>query len=281
MIWAALSAGFILTLLALGVYISFRVFDFVDLTADGSIALGAGVCAVLLAAGWHPAAATLAAPLVGMAAGAVTGALATKCRVNKLLAGILTMTALYSVNLRILGRGSVSLAGGLFGKAGARDAAVLALGVAVLVSLLLFLFFRTNLGTAMRASGGNAQAVRALGADDGTLTILGLALSNGLIALAGALLAQLLGFADVHMGLGMLVWGLAAVLIGGALVGTRRLGPAIAGAAAGSVLFCLLAVGALGWGLNPNDVKLAAAGFVCVALILPKVRLRKGRLAHA
>lgn len=305
----ALSIGFILALLALGVYISFRIFDFPDITADGSITLGASVSAVLLVAGWHPIAATLAAPLAGMAAGAVTGVLAMKCRINRLLAGILTMTALYSVNLRIMGRSNVSLMNGntlvsqaeqlgrkVFGKAGVslfgweigvRDAAVLLLVpmVIALVCLLLFLFFRTNLGTAMRATGDNAQMVRALGADDGVMVILGLALSNGLIALSGALLAQFQGFADVQMGVGMVVWGLASVIIGEALVGTRQLGFTIAGAVMGSVVFRLLVAIALRWGLNPNDLKLITAAFVFVALILPKLldgwRARRRRLACA
>jgi putative ABC transport system permease protein len=305
----ALTIGFILALLALGVYISFRIFDFPDITADGSITLGASVAAVLLVAGWHPAAATLAAPLAGAAAGMVTGVLAVKCRINRLLAGILTMTALYSVNLRIMGRSNVPLMNGrtlvsdaeglgraVFGKASVsllgwdvavRDAAVLALApLAILaVCLLLLFFFRANLGTAMRATGDNAQMVRALGADDGTMVILGLALSNGLIALSGALLAQFQGFADVQMGVGMVVWGLASVIIGEALVGTRQLGFAIAGAVMGSVLFRLLVAIALRWGLNPNDLKLITAAFVFVALILPKLfeglRARRRRLACA
>jgi putative ABC transport system permease protein len=305
----ALPIGLILALLALGVYISFRIFHFLDMTADGSITLGASVCALLLGLGWHPAAATLAAPLAGMAAGALTGVLAMKCRINRLLAGILTMTALYSVNLRIMGRSDVSLTHGrtlvseaeqlgraILGKAsvslfgwdiGVRDAAVLALAAVLLalICLLLFLFFRTRLGTAMRAAGDNAQMIRALGADDGVMVILGLALSNGLIALSGALLAQFQGFADAQMGVGMVVWGLASVMIGEALVGARRLGFAIAGAVLGSVLFRLLMASALRWGLNPNDLKLITAGFVFAALILPKLldgfRARRRRLACA
>ena len=144
---------------------------------------------------------------------------------------------------------------------------------------------RTNVGTAMRATGDNAQMIRALGSDDGLMTILGLALSNSLIALCGALLAQYQGFADVQMGIGMVVWGLASVIIGEALVGTRQLGYAITGAVMGSVLFRLLVAVALRWGLNPNDLKLITAAFVFAALILPatleKLKRKQGRPAHA
>ena len=305
----ALSIGFILALLALGVYISFRIFDFPDITAEGSITLGASVTAVLLVSGWHPAAATLMAPLAGMVAGAVTGVLAMKFRINKLLAGIITMTALYSVNLRIMGRSNVPLMNektlvsecerlghALFGASGlsvfgwevsVRDGAVL-IAIPLLIAVacvLLFLFFRTNVGTAMRATGDNAQMIRALGADDRIMIILGLALSNGLIALSGALLAQFQGFADVQMGVGMVVWGLASVIIGEALVGTNQLGFAITGAIMGSVLFRLLVAIALRWGLNPNDLKLITAAFVFVALILPKaldaLKARQRRLTCA
>ncbi|MCU1236463.1 MAG: transporter permease, partial [Candidatus Solibacter sp.] len=154
----------------------------------------------------------------------------------------------------------------------ARDAAlVLATPLAIAaVCVLLLLFLRTNLGTAMRATGDNAQMIRALGSDDGLMVILGLALSNSLIAMSGALLAQYQGFADVQMGIGMVVWGLASVIIGEALVGTRKLGYALTGTVMGSVLFRLLVAVALRWGLNPNDLKLITAAFVFAALILPK-----------
>jgi len=159
---------------------------------------------------------------------------------------------------------------------GMRDAATL-LGMLALVSLLglaLYLFFRTNLGTAMRATGDNPQMIRALGVSVDFIIILGLALSNGLIALSGSLLAQYQGFADVQMGIGMVVWGLASVIIGEALVGSARIGLLIIGAVMGSVLFRLLVAIALRWGLNPNDLKLITAAFVFVALVAPAL-LRK------
>jgi putative ABC transport system permease protein len=306
----ALTIGFILSLLALGIYISFRIFDFADMTAEGSITLGAAVTATLIVNGWSPMAATAMGFVAGVVAGSVTGILAMEFQINRLLAGILTMTALYSVNLRIMGRSNIPLlnentvvslaekAGqGVFGTANvpflgwevnARDLALLIAAplLIVAVGILLFIFFRTNLGTAMRATGDNAQMIRALGADDRRTTIMGLALSNGLIAQSGALLAQYQGFADVQMGIGMVVWGLASVIIGEAMVGTRQLGFAITGAVMGSVLFRLLVAVALRWGLNPNDLKLITAAFVFAALVLPKVlRLfpawQKRRLARA
>jgi putative ABC transport system permease protein len=305
----ALTIGLILSLLALGVFISFRVFSFPDITADGSITLGAAVAAVLLIGGTHPLLATAAAFCAGMVAGAATGILHTRFKINGLLAGILVMTALYSVNLHVMGKsnlpllsvatlatGAERLAGGLLGGAPAlnvlgwevspRDAAVL-LGVAgtiVVVALALYAFFRTDLGTAMRATGNNDQMVRALGVDVRNMITFGLALSNGLIALAGALLAQYQGFADVQMGIGMVVWGLASVIIGEALVGTTQLGLVIVGAVMGSVLFRLLVAIALRAGLNPNDLKLITAAFVFAALVLPGLlgTLRaKGGARHA
>ena len=237
--------GLILALLALGVYLSFRVFNFPDITAEGSITLGASLTATLLVRGWGPGTATAAGFAGGLLAGATTGLLHTKCRINGLLSGILVMTALYSINLHVMGKSNVPLlnevtlatkaehlgtrlAGSahdlnVFGWAvGVRDASML-LAVLLFISVLgavLYLFFRTNLGTAIRATGDNPQMIRALGVSVDFILILGLALSNGLIALSGAMLAQYQGFADVQMGIGMVVWGLASVIIG-----ERWLGP--------------------------------------------------------
>jgi putative ABC transport system permease protein len=237
-----------------------------------------------------------------MVAGSVTGVLHTKFKVNALLSGILVMTALYSVNLHIMGKSNVPLLQqttlatqserlglaifrapddlDVFGWAvGVRDASMLlaVFGFVVLAGLVLYLFFRTNLGTAMRAAGDNPQMIRALGADMDAFLIFGLALSNGLIALAGGMLAQYQGFADVQMGIGMVVWGLASVIIGEALVGTRSVGLMIAGSVMGSVLFRLLVAIALRWGLDPNDLKLMTASFVFTALVAPPLlrRIRK------
>lgn len=300
----ALTLGLILGLLALGVYLSFRIFNIPDITAEGSVTLGASVAAALMVSGHGAAVSTTAGALSGMVAGGVTGVLATKCRINALLSGIIVMTALYSINLHVMGKSNLPLlnettlatraeqfGSKIFGDAsdlniagwsvGVRDASMLlsVLLFIVVVCILLYVFFRTNLGTAMRAAGDNPQMIRALGVSVDAITIFGLAMSNGLIALSGALIAQYQGFADVQMGVGIVVLGLASVIIGEALVGTRAVGLLITGTVMGSVLFRLLVAIALRWGLNPNDLKLITAAFVFAALVMPdlarRVRLRR------
>lgn len=299
----ALTIGLILSLLAMGVFISFRIFEMPDITTDGSFPLGAATAAIMLVSGVNPVLATVSGALAGALAGAVTGIIHTKFKINSLLAGILVMTALYSVNLHVMGRSNIPLMSattlsshaGQFGEkligapsinvlgwpVTASDAALLvfALIAAAAGGFILYLFFRTHVGTAMRATGDNAQMVKALGANVESYIILGLALSNGLVALSGALFAQYQGFADAQMGIGMIVWGLASVIIGEALTGARSLGLTIAGAIMGSILFRLLVAIALRWGLSPNDLKLITAVFVFAALVLPgfigKLKSRK------
>lgn len=302
---SAVTIGLILSLLAFGVFISFRVFSFPDITAEGSITLGAAVAAVFLVRGVNPWIATTLAVLAGSLAGATTGVLHTRFKINGLLSGILVMTALYSINLHVMGRSNIPLlstrtfvteaervlarvlpgqteltVGGW--EISSRDASVLlfSLAIAVAVGVVLYVFLRTDLGTAIRATGDNSQMIRALGVSDGNMMVLGLAVSNGLIALAGALLSQYQGFSDVQMGIGMMVWGLASVIIGEALVGVKQLGLLITGAVMGSVLFRLLVAIALRWGLDPNDLKLITAVFVLLALILPAL-LEKAKARNA
>jgi len=295
----ALTVGLILSLLALGIFISFRIFEYADITADGSITLGAAVAAVLLVHGTHPLVATAVAALAGAAAGATTGLIHTRFGINRLLSGILVMTALYSINLHIMGRSNVPLVEQrslatmaehavtrVLGAASdvrvlgwevtVRDLATLgfALAAAAAVGAVLYAFFKTDLGAAMQAAGDNAQMIRALGVNVENMIVLGLAISNGLVALSGALLAQYQGFADVQMGIGMIVWGLASVIIGEALIGVRQLGLVITGAIMGSVLFRLLVAIALRAGLDPNDLKLVTAVFVFAALVLPSLMKR-------
>jgi len=304
----ALTIGFILSLLALGVYISFRVFNYPDMTTDGSVTLGAAVAAALLVYKVDPLTATLVATLAGLAAGATTGILHTRFRINELLSGILVMTALYSVNLHIMGRSNLPLLSErtlasqaedvgkrVFGETvqiagwsvAGTDLSVLLLSffAAVVVGVILFVFLRTNLGTAMRATGNNPQMIRALGGNTDLMVVCGLALANGIIALSGALLAQYQGFADVQMGLGMLVWGIASLIIGESLIGVKSVGLLITGTIMGCVLFRLLVAIALRWGMNPNDLKLITAAFVFAALILPgllaKLRIKERKAAHA
>ena len=290
----SITIGLVLALLALGIFISFRIFSFPDITAEGSFTFGAAITASLIVSGVNPALATIVAFFGGMLAGSVTGLIHTRFKINPLLAGILVMTALYSVNLHVMGRSNVPLLSrntlftwfekfsvGISGPeatvnligwdVAARDLWTLlfCLVIIVVFSLLLLWFFRTNLGTAMRATGDNDQMIRALGVNTKGMIIFGVALSNGFIALAGSMLAQLQGFADVQMGIGMMVWGLASVIIGEALISERSLGLVIAGAVVGSVLFRLLVAIALRWGMNPNDLKLITAAFVFLALVLP------------
>jgi putative tryptophan/tyrosine transport system permease protein len=300
----SLTIGLILSLLALGVFVSFRVFRFPDITTDGSLTLGAAITGALLVDGVAAPLATAAGAVGGLLAGATTGVLHARFRIHGLLAGILVMTALYSINLRIMGKSNLPLlenetlvrhAEGLGLRlagashveivgwtVGSGEIAVLAatLVCSALVATLLYAFLRTKLGTAMRATGDNEKMIRALGVDVGRMQIAGLALANGLIALSGALLAQYQGFADVQMGIGMVVLGLASVIIGEALVGTPRgIGLSITGALLGSVLFRLLVAIALRAGLDPNDLKLVTAVFVFAALVVPTLAPLRRRQA--
>jgi putative ABC transport system permease protein len=302
---SAWTIGLILSLLALGIYISYRVFKFADITADGSITFGAAVAAAMLTHGRHPLAASGAAFLAGALAGMCTGILHTRFKINQLLSGILVMTALYSINLHVMGQSNLPLLSAttlatyaqdlgrwisghdsamLLGwPVSARDLGSLLLSAAIvlIVALVLWLFFRTNLGSAMRASGDNEQMIRALGVNVENMIVIGLAIANGLVAFAGALLAQYQGFADVQMGIGMIVWGLASVIIGRALIGSDSVGAALTGTILGSVLFRLIIALALRWGLNPNDLKLVTAIFVFGALVLPAAMQKVRRHAAA
>lgn len=290
----SLTIGLILALLALGILISFKIFSFADITADGSITLGAAVAATLITNGQNAYISTLYGFFAGFLAGSITGILHTKFKINGLLSGILVMTALYSVNLHIMGRSNIPLLNQetvmtsasnyindflklgeniiIFGwEVSSSDFTVLVFSFILIIifGLILYWFFKTNLGAAMRATGNNQQMIRALGVNTENMIIFGLGISNGLTALSGALLAQYQGFADVQMGIGIIVLGLASVIIGEALVGGDNLLLLVIGAIIGSILFRLLVAIALRWGMNPNDLKLVTAVFVFIALIIP------------
>jgi putative tryptophan/tyrosine transport system permease protein len=297
----AVTLGLLLALLALGVFLSYRVFHLVDLTADGSFGVGVAVAAALLVGGVPPLTATALAALAGAAAGVVTGALHTRFQVHPLLAGVLTSTALYSVSLFVMGGGNVNLASSttlltLAERAAARFglpdtltllgtdvpgsslAALLFIALVVVVlALTLTAFLGTDLGTAMRAAGASPQMARAMAIDVDAKIVIGLALSNGLIALSGALMAQLQGFANIQMGIGAIVAGLANLMVGETLLGTRTIGRWVAGAVVGSVVFRLLVAGAIRAGLSPNALKLVTALFVLGVLILPQLVARVRR----
>jgi putative tryptophan/tyrosine transport system permease protein len=291
----AFTMGLILALLSLGMLISFRMIRFTDITVDGSITLGASITALLIVQGWPPWLAAGMAFLAGGAAGMVTGLLHTRFKIQEILSGILMMTALYSINLRVMGRSNIplldarSFSGGmeaLLSQMTGTAAKLNILGwmvplidvayflatalVVMIIGILLHRFLLTHFGTALRAAGNNAQMVRAQGINHHHMIIFGLALANALVALSGSLLAQYQGFADVQMGIGMMVWGLASIIIGEALVGRSGIGMTITGAILGTILFRLLIAIALRWGLNPNDLKLVTAFFVFAALVAPQ-----------
>jgi putative tryptophan/tyrosine transport system permease protein len=290
----SLTIGLILAFLALGIFISYRIFDFPDITAEGSFTFGASITAAMIVTGANPVFATIMAFIGGTLAGMSTGLIHTRFKVNPLLSGILIMTALYSVNLHVMGKSNVPLlsqttlftwcekfSAGISGNEAVANVIgwevpvkdlwiLLFCFLLVLVfGFLLYWFFRTNIGTAMRATGDNDQMIRALGVNTKGMIIFGVALSNGFIALSGSLLAQFQGFSDVQMGIGMMVWGLASVIIGEALITGSNLGLVLSGTVIGAVLFRLLVAIALRWGVNPNDLKLITAGFVFLALVLP------------
>lgn len=309
----AATIGLILALLGLGVFISYRIYHTLDLTADGSFGVGAAVVAALLVREVHPLPATAIGTLAGVVAGGITGILHTQFQVSALLAGVLTSTALYSVSLFVMGSGNLSLASAeslvtLAERLGQRllglppsltmlgttvsGGSVASLALMALLAggsaLALAVFMGTDLGLAMRAAGNNPQMAKAVAIDVDRMVVLGLGLSNGLIALAGVLFVQYVGFANIQMGIGALVTGLANLMVGEALLGKRPIGRWIGGAVAGAVVFRLLVAAAVRAGLNPNALKLVTALFVLAVLVLPHLvrrarprRSAKGAQSHA
>lgn len=282
--WFALSGsleqGLVYAVLALGVYLTFRILNFPDLTVDGSFPLGAGVAATLIVQGSHPVAATLVAVLAGFGAGVVTGLLHTKMRITGLLAGILTMTALYSINLRIMGRPNVPLLRrptiftGL-SEAGfdhQLQALIFFAVVALLFKFLIDAFLGTEVGLALRATGDNPDMIRSFGVSTDNMKIMGLAFSNGLAALSGALVAQYQGFADVSMGLGIIIMGLASVILGNALLRPTTVPRGTIGVLLGSVLYRLAIFFALRAGFAPTDLRIVTAVIVILALSAPALK---------
>ena len=274
---SALDLGLIYGLMALGVYLTFRVLDFPDLTVDGSFTTGAAVTASLIIAGQSPWLATAAGAVAGAIAGLVTGVLHTKGKINPLLAGILTQIALYSINLRIMGRANLPLLRTDTLLSGLRDDRHLGTWVSVAVFAVVVLafmlaldwFLNTDLGLALQATGDNERMIRAQGVSTDNTKILGLALSNGLVGLAGGLIAQYQGFADIGMGIGLIVAGLASVIIGQAIISGRRFIFATLAVVVGSVVYRIVIQLALQAGADPNDMKLISAVLVVLALVLP------------
>ncbi|SEC67659.1 ABC transporter permease [Paenibacillus sp. GP183] len=268
----AVELGLLYALMALGVYITYRILDFPDLTVDGSFTTGGAIAAVLITKGFSPILACLAAFAGGLIAGACTGLLHTKGKINGLLSGILMMIALYSINLRIMVKPNISLLGAdtIFVSI---KPLILMVIVVIIVKLLLDAFFQTDLGLALRATGDNARMIRSLGAHTDNTTILGVSLSNGLVALSGSLIAQQSGFADISMGIGMIVLGLASVIIGEAIFGARTVFFATLAAVLGSIVYRIVYALALRveW-LRASDLKLITAVIVIIALVVPSLQ---------
>lgn len=280
----AIEVGLLFALVALGVYLSFRVLQFPDLTVDGSFPLGAAVCASLIVAGYNPYFASLMAALAGAGAGMVTAWLNVRLKILHLLASILTMIALYSINLRIMGRPNIALLGEttVFSPLELLDMPTyIALPIAlfvlvVLVKLALDWFLNSEVGLAMRATGVNPRMARAQGIHTNHYILGGMALSNALVALAGALFAQSQGAADVTLGVGVIVVGLAAVIGGEAVMNTATVFRATLACIIGSILYRLAVAGALNadmLGLKAQDLNLITAVLVTLAMVLPGVRM--------
>ncbi len=281
---SAFYEGLAYGLVALGVYLTFRVLSFPDLTVDGSFPLGGAIVAILIVGGVNPWLASLAALGAGLAAGLCTSLLNTKLRINALLAGILMMVALYSINLVVMGRANISLLREItifdqvsrwiaLQNSVAVSIVFMAVAIAVILALLDW-FLHTEIGLALRATGENQQMVRGLGANTDLTTILGVSLSNGLVALSGALISQNQGFADAGMGIGMIVMGLASVIIGEGIFRPRSVTAILLGVIGGTFVYRLFLGLALRLGLPPVDFKLVTAALVVVALAIPYARKR-------
>ena len=295
----AAAQGLIWGIMAIGVYLTYRILDVADLTVDGSLGTGGAVCVVLVLNGVPVGAALVAATLAGMLAGLVTGLFHTACGIPAILAGILTQLALYSVNLRIMGTGggkanlpiSVDKYGLLVS---ARYVRALALNNPIIVLLIfcalligvLYWFFGTELGCALRATGANQHMARAQGINTNVAIVLGLMISNGLVALAGGLLAQYQGFSDINMGRGAIVIGLAAVIIGEVVFGKifRNFALKLTASVIGAIIYYIVMNFVLRMGLSTDDLKLLTALVVAVFLTIPywkgkyftKVPVKKG-----
>ncbi|NGP62115.1 ABC transporter permease [Paenibacillus thiaminolyticus] len=267
--------GVLYALMALGVYLTFRILDFPDLTVDGSFTTGAAIAALCITSDISPWIGTALAFLGGGLAGMMTGIIHTKGKINPLLSGILMMIALHSINLRIMGKANIGLmnsdtlltpitGGFLF---------LIVMGLfAVLVKLALDWFLRTEVGLSLRATGNNPRMIRSFGVHTDTTIVAGVSLSNALVALSGALVAQYQGFADIQSGVGMIVVGLASVIIGEAIFGHRTIARATLAVLLGAVLYRVIVAIALQLQMNATDLKLFTALIVIVALTVPKMR---------
>ena len=278
---STLSQGLLWAIMALGVFLTFRVLDVADLSVEGTFPLGAAVAATLIDAGHSVWLAMVAAMVAGCLGGTVTALLTTKLKIPALLSGILTMIGLYSVNLMIMGKANVPLlrtetiftvTQDITGTSPVIATLIVGFISTLIVGLFMYWFFGTVLGTAIRATGCNSQMARAQGINTNIMIILGLLISNGLVALSGALVAQSNGFADVGMGTGTIVIGLASVIIGEVLLGTRSFKNWLVSVIFGSIVYRIVIAIVLELGMPPNDLKLFTAILVAIALSLPIIK---------
>lgn len=281
LVLSTVSQGLLWAIMALGVFLTFRVLDIADLSVEGTFPLGAAVAATLIDAGHSVWFAMLIALIAGCIGGTVTALLTTKLKIPALLSGILTMIGLYSVNIMIMGKANVpllraetvfTLTEDLFGVSSVVATLIVGLIATTVVGVIMYWFFGTVLGTAIRATGCNPQMARAQGINTNVMVILGLLISNGLVALSGALVAQSNGFADVGMGTGTIVIGLASVIIGEVLFGTRSFKNWLISVVLGSVVYRAVIAIVLELGMPPNDLKLFTAVLVAIALSLPLIK---------
>ncbi|WP_438350343.1 ABC transporter permease [Paenibacillus sp. FA6] len=271
-LWGAVESGMLYAFMALGVYITFRILDFPDLTVDGSFTTGAAIAAVMITHGYSPVLASLSGFAGGVAAGTCTGLLHTKGKINGLMSGILMMIALYSINVRILGKPNVSVYGLNTIFTSVKPLVLIPI-VVIIVLALLGRFLYSDLGLALRATGDNDRMIRSFGANTDLTKIIGISLANGLVALSGALIAQHSSFADLSGGVGMIVIGLASVIIGEAVFGAKNVIHHIISVVLGSIIYRVVVALALRveW-LEASDMKLITAIIVIVALVLPSTR---------
>jgi len=282
-IQGSISQGVILGIMALGVFLTYKVLDFPDLTVDGSFTTGASVAAILIINGVNPYLATVMASISGMLAGFVTGLLHTKLHIPNILAGILTQIALYSINIRIMDKSNIPLLGvdtvvtnvsTMLGGSFNNTAVTTIIGIVVITVIIgaLYWFFGTEIGSCVRATGNNEDMVKALGVNVNTMKILTLMLSNALVGISGALTAQVQGYSDVGMGIGTIVIGLASVIIGGVFMGkSKSFAVAMISVIVGAVIYRSIIAIVLQMGLKSTDLNLLTSIVVVVALTIPNI----------
>lgn len=279
LIVSAIGQGLLWVLLGLGLYLTFRILNFADMTVEGTFPLGAAVAVANLAHGMSPYLATFLALLAGMLAGLVTGLLYTKGKIPILLAGILTMTAIYSINLRIMGGSNISLIGKktLLNNEFLRslpqyfNSVVLGIIVVVIITGILVFFLNTDFGQAFIATGDNPKMAKSLGIYTDSMIIIGLMLSNGIVALCGALIAQNNGYADINMGIGTIVIALASIIIGEVAFGELTLNQRLVAVTLGSIIYRLILLAVLQLGFSANDLNLISSIVLALCMMLPQL----------